>query len=299
MTKKAARHPALELVEEYKLYRLLGEPEDARLEASGVCTAGECLYIIFDNMPDVACIGGLPPLDHPGNRWFREPSRGYGFEDVAYDPHERHFYMLVEAAAVKGGRFRPLIEEYDADLTFLEQRWVDFEFDNENKGFESVGFSRRGDLGLLYMLCEGNKCKSGKAGRAPGGGRIHIFRKVKKHWGHIAEIKLPESVLFEDYSGIEIIGDGLGVVSQASAAIWLGRLTPDGLGISGDGAVYELPRDEADEVVYCNAEGIAWLDHGRIVIVSDRMKQSSQPGRCAVKDQSLHVFRIPDDHRFE
>jgi len=43
---------------------------------------------------------------------------------------------------------------------------------------------------------------------------------------------------------------------------------------------------------YRNVEGIAWLSKDTLVAVSDKRKPG-QPERCARKDQSIHVFRIP------
>ena len=43
---------------------------------------------------------------------------------------------------------------------------------------------------------------------------------------------------------------------------------------------------------YGNVEGIAWLSRDTLVAVSDRKKRQ-QPARCAEKDQSIHLFRIP------
>jgi hypothetical protein len=48
------------------------------------------------------------------------------------------------------------------------------------------------------------------------------------------------------------------------------------------------PRGATDD----NVEGIAWLSRDTLVAVSDR-KKWRQPARCAEKDQSIHLFRIP------
>jgi hypothetical protein len=295
MTAKKRSYPVLELVEEHKLYTLLDEAEDARLEASGVCNVGDSYYVVFDNRPDIARIGGLPPLGHPGNGWASCSAEGFDFEDITYDPEALRFYLLIEAVEERGGVLRPVVEEYDGELKLVDRRAVDFGLESGNKGFEAISYVRRNGQGYLLMMCEGNKCKSGRAGRKPGGGRIQVFRPGKKLWKRVGEIKLPKSVLFEDYAGMEIIGDRIVVVSQASAAIWVGRLASAGLDPDDDGRIYEFPRGESGEVVYCNVEGVAWAAPDRIVAVSDRMKRGDQPGRCAIKDQSLHIFKIPDD----
>ncbi len=57
--------------------------------------------------------------------------------------------------------------------------------------------------------------------------------------------------------------------------------------VSGSEARYRFPSKS-----YGNIEGIAWLSRDTLVAVSDR-KKARQPARCAEKDQSIHLFRIP------
>jgi hypothetical protein len=59
--------------------------------------------------------------------------------------------------------------------------------------------------------------------------------------------------------------------------------------VAGSGKVYRFPHKS-----YRNVEGIAWLSPDTLVAVSDRRKKE-QPARCAERDQSIHVFRIPAD----
>ena len=60
-----------------------------------------------------------------------------------------------------------------------------------------------------------------------------------------------------------------------------------------EGAVYRFPRDEDDKIVYRNVEGVAWLSPA-LVVVSDKTKSASRKARCRAKDQSIHVFAIPE-----
>jgi hypothetical protein len=291
MTHQQQDFPVLELVECHKLWELLGREQDERLEGSGVCTAGDAFYVIFDNTPDVGRIGGLPPASHPGNRWIANPHGSEGYEDLAFDPEERHFYVLVEALEQKNGRFYPVVDEYDANFTFLERRTVDFEIESENKGFESAAFAQRDGEGYLLLMCEGNFCLGGKRGRTPGGGRIQVFRKGKKRWKHVATLKLPEWVPFADYSGMEVLGDWVVVLSQEISAVWAARFTPEG-GFLDEGRVYLLPRDGEGSPLFCNAEGIAWAGENTFVVVTDKFKAGKQPGACAAHDQSFAVLRV-------
>jgi hypothetical protein len=287
--------PTLELVAEYRLASVLGMPEDARLEASGICGVGSAYYIVFDNLPDVARLDGFSDLGHLEHRWLRQTREAFGFEDIAYDAEEQRFYVLIEAAEQQKGMFKPVVEEYDQDFNFLDRRTVDFELESGNKGFEAIGFHRNRGIGYLFMVCEGNRCKGGAAGRKPGGGRLQIFRKGQELWQHVLQVKLPKNLPFEDYSGLELSADRVALVSQASSAAWIARLAPETMRLVDDGLVYNFPRNKNGDVIYCNVEGVAWCGPDHLVTVSDRAKASRQPGRCALKDQSIHLFKVPAD----
>ena len=56
--------------------------------------------------------------------------------------------------------------------------------------------------------------------------------------------------------------------------------------VPGSQAVYRFPTELG------NVEAIAWLTRDALVAASDR-KKARQPTRCAEKDQSIHIFRIP------
>lgn len=47
------------------------------------------------------------------------------------------------------------------------------------------------------------------------------------------------------------------------------------------------------QIMYCNVEGIQWIDDVRFVIASDKAK-SRQPFRCVNKEQRLTIFSLPD-----
>ena len=108
----------------------------------------------------------------------------------------------------------------------------------------------------------------------------------------MATIRLPETVLFVDYSGIAVNGDRIAVVSQASSALWVGNLAPSGWQVTGAGTSYALPRDADGGILYGTAEGVSWIAPDQVVMVSDKAKPQQDP-RCRAKDQSIHIFRIP------
>jgi hypothetical protein len=119
-----------------------------------------------------------------------------------------------------------------------------------------------------------------------------VFRRSRRNWDRVAKIRLPETVLFEDYSGLTVTGDRIAVISQVSSALWLGHLAPDGWQVTGPGTTYALPTDGDGNVVYGTAEGVSWIAPDRVVMVSDKAKPKQDP-RCRAKDQSIHIFRIP------
>jgi hypothetical protein len=114
-------------------------------------------------------------------------------------------------------------------------------------------------------------------------------------------VKLPEAARFKDYSSIDFSNRYVTVLSQESSAMWVGHVRDEPTSFDDlfddEGRLFLLPLDEKDRPLYCNPEGVVWLGDGRLVVVSDR-KKAKQPGRCAEKDQSIHVFKLPDGYVF-
>ena len=55
-------------------------------------------------------------------------------------------------------------------LPLSRSYWLDFPLKAGNKGFEGLSTLRMSGNDYLLGLCEGNKCKSGNAGKSPGKG---------------------------------------------------------------------------------------------------------------------------------
>ena len=278
----------LELVREEKLYRLLpGKKKGDRLEASGVAlVGGKTALVVFDNLNQVARVDlSLEPRDT--NRLLPAPSLGMGFEDIAIDREGGRVFCLVEALEDVDGLFRGFVAEYDATGHFLRCTRLGTKFKSGNKGFEGLAHVRRGRREYLFALCEGNLGTDAKR----GGGRIDAFiRAADGGWEPAYRIRLPKTAEFEDYAAMAYRNGRLAVVSQASARVWTARVDADAHAmVRGSDAVYRFP-----DKSYGNVEGIAWLSDDTLVAVSDR-KKAGQPERCAEKDQSIHVFRIPAD----
>lgn len=276
----------LELVREEKLHELLPkQKKGSRLEASGVALIDDATaVVVFDNLNQVARID-LSLERAPSNRLLPTPSLGEGFEDIAIDREAGRVFCLIEALEDADGRFRGFVAEYDSDFRFVRCTRLATSFEEGNQGFEGLVHARRGGKELLYALCEGNYGTSAKG----GGGRIEVFaRGSDGGWIPSHRIELPETAAFKDFAGIDLRNGRLAVVSQASARLWVAELDESTSEIvPGSEAVYRFPAKG-----YGNVEGIAWLSDDCLVAVSDKKKRN-QADRCAGKDQSIHVFRIP------
>ena len=210
----------LALVREAKLASLLAGAGGDRLEASGVLAADGRCYVIFDNAPDIARVQAtLSPA--AGSGLIRQPrGRRAGFEDIAHDPAVGRFYVLVEARA-RGRGFMAEVQEYDERFGYLGRSWLEFPLEGSNKGLEGLSCVRRQDRTYLLGLCEGNRCRDGEEGRRPGGGRVQVFERGRRHWERVATVRLPATLGFEDFSSLAVAGDRLAVLSQASSALWV------------------------------------------------------------------------------
>jgi len=296
MTKDEFFRQPLHLVREAKLDSLLAGGGGDRLEASGVLAAGGGFYVIFDNAPDIARIEATLSPAAAGSGLIRQPrGRRAGFEDLAHDPAAGRFYVLVEARPRDRG-FMAEVQEYDERFGYLERAWLQFPLEGPNKGLEGLTCVHREGRTYLLGLCEGNRCRDGAEGRRPGGGRVQVFERGRRHWDRVATIRLPATLPFEDFSSLTVAGDRLAVLSQASSALWVGRLRTASWEVAGEGAVFEFPPDPEGRAVYCNVEGVSWLSADTVVVVSDRAKRKGQDQRCRAKDQSIHVFTIPAGH---
>jgi len=303
----------LRLVREVRIGELLKGEGDKRYEASGVCEKDGYLHIVFDDDPHLLRIRA--DLSHAGE----EPvlldlkGTGSGYEDITYHSSAGCWYCLIEAAETKSGVSMPRVDAFDESFAFVRSYWLDFPIRAGNKGFEGLATLHASGNEYLLGLCEGNKCKGGKAGKTPGKGRIQVFKRDGETWVHTGTLKLPEAVRFGDYSSLDCRDGLLTVISQASSAMWIGRLlrepagqadpkSPDGIFPSSgsgdlsefadDGRLFLFPRNDNGRIIYGNLEGVTWLGNDHLVVVSDKVK-ADQPERFARKDQSVHLFRLP------
>jgi hypothetical protein len=287
------RARSLTLVFERKLSELLPEAtDDTRLEASGIDVVDDHLVVVLDNLSMVARIPfRREPFKLRTGGLVGDDARGEGYEDVTFDARRDRLLLLREAIERDGGDIQAEVVEWNDRFEFVRKRTLPFAFQDLNKGFEGLACIRRGGRDWLLTLCEGNRCRGGNKGREPGGGRIHVFGEEDGQWVHERELHLPEDVLFEDYSGLAVDGDRVGVVSQKTSMLWVSHLAPDEWEWQGPHRLYEFPRSGNGEAIYTQVEGLAWLGPDRIAVVSDRRKKNGNGG-AASKDESIHVFDL-------
>ena len=275
----------LKLIREEKLFRLIpGRSKKSRLEASGVALAGaSTAFVVFDNLNQIASVD-LSLKRSRRNELWPAPSLGAGFEDIAADARNGSTFALIEAVEDTDGVLRGFVAEYDRQRRLRHCTRLPGRLDAANKGFEGLAHARRKGREYLFALREENSKSSGRRR-----GRIDVYtRSARGRWKLSRSTALPKDARFKDYSALAIRDDHIAIVSQESARVWVARLhTRTHKVILGSGAVYRFPGRN-----YRNVEGIAWLSDDTLIAVSDRMK-TGQPARCAKKDQSIHLFRIP------
>ena len=270
-------HPVMVLVAERKLADFISPPTPGGvLEASGVIAKGADYYVIFDNVRRIARIHRSLEPGSKRHSWFGPKRDGEGYEDIAFSRYTRRFYLLIEGEKHPDGTYKALIDECDESAQYKRRRWVDFAFEKRNTGFEGLCAVRWRGQDFLLALCEGNRCRAGRAGRKPGGGRLHVLQRSGKLWKPVARIKLPRTAAFEDYSAVSLRGRRLAVLSQQSSRLWIGTLRFGDWAIADEGTTYEFPRTKKGKIKYATLEGLCWLTDRSFVCVSDLSKRQRQ-----------------------
>lgn len=272
----------LGLVKETKLEELLpGE----RFEASGVDVHDGDFYVVFDDRTDMARIEGDLSL----GRWVKTNGEGPGYEGLAWASAEKRFYAVVEAKKHKH-RIEGRVAAYDEQLELVDEAWLEgISLPTENKGYEGIAWAQRDERSHLFALHEGDPDDADDDGSIRG--RIDVYRQTKDKdgWKLRGTLKLPKAVDLEDYSAIDVQGDRVVVASQTSSRLWVGTLEKDAWQWKDNGTLYAFPGEEDGKPLYRSIEGVAWFDAGRVVCVSDLLKEGNR-GRD--KDQSIHIFAL-------
>mmetsp|Transcript_38680 Transcript_38680/g.75582 ORF Transcript_38680/g.75582 Transcript_38680/m.75582 type:complete len:400 (-) Transcript_38680:211-1410(-) len=276
-------------------------------ELSGTAIVDEEIYMIFDNLHHIGRAGQRIQYLEPKNVLIESDAPDTGddssFESIEYCPDTGTFLMTREAIAhpEKEGVWRASLVEVKVPTSgaysTVRECPLDYDFSSENKGIEGGSYVAKDGKRYFLGLCEGNYCKGGDEGREPGNGRIIVSSFVqdgdKCMWDVEKVINLPKTLQFQDYADVAILGKNIAIVSQEEAAVWIGDFDIDALDVKGPGNVYHFPRDPECDAIYCNIEGISFIDEYRIVAASDRSK-ATQHYNCVPHDQSVMIFQLPE-----
>jgi hypothetical protein len=289
-----------------------------RYEASSIILKDNSFYAVCDNSWAVSKFStSLDPFS-PANVQIGTPNpddvEDSGFEAIFWD--EDSFYVVRESVQHADSHFHAIVEQValgENNYTVVEACSSDFKFEGTSKGFEGAVSIRDASNEMIILgLCEGNYCsETRKFDR--GNGRIVAMKRILEEdgttctWSAVRTISVPPSAFFHDYSDIAIDAKGrVAITTQEDSQVWIGQM----LGQDPDTGLYDLdameldpsvhsvfdfPKNNECETIYCNIEGVEWLNDQTIVVVSDKMKgKGKQDFLCFDKDQSVHVFVLPD-----
>ena len=303
-----------------------------KFEASDVTIVNDAVYSVCDSSWAISKFTrDLVPFSDKnvqiGNPNRQEEDSGY----EAIFEHEGLFYVVRESVYHNHhdndqddddsvgkekedvGDYHAIIEELDLgedDYTVVRECKSEFVFEGDSKGFEgAVGFPDKNGVLYILGLCEGNHCSETKKNDI-GNGRLVLMKKNEVKgtdclWETVRGVSIPKSASFLDYSAIDITDEGrVAITSQEDSAVWLGHTSGISNGIIDPGVfefedddssvMLQFPKDGGCHTVYCNIEGIHWMNDDMLMAVSDKMKSKGrQDFRCHEKDQSIHAFVIP------
>jgi hypothetical protein len=223
----------MELVREAKVSSLVGK--SAVFEASGASLWNHTanFVVVFDSRTDFAYI---PYSLEAGSGKLMGENGMYdqGFEGISFDFQGTNngdmvFYSVIESVK-NNGNYNAILVTYDNNFNVIAKQWMEgVNFETDNKGFEGVAFQRYNGTysdRYLFCLCEGNDCLDSDSGEE---GRIKVFAYMNNKWELIDTVKLPSTLEFADYSGIDISNTQITVLSQTNSQLWIGTLSVYGI----------------------------------------------------------------------
>eukprot|EP00590_Aulacoseira_subarctica_P003288 CAMPEP_0172425954 /NCGR_PEP_ID=MMETSP1064-20121228/35055_1 /TAXON_ID=202472 /ORGANISM="Aulacoseira subarctica , Strain CCAP 1002/5" /LENGTH=339 /DNA_ID=CAMNT_0013169263 /DNA_START=195 /DNA_END=1214 /DNA_ORIENTATION=- len=295
---------------------------ERKFEASDVIKVDDKYYAVHDNSWAISQFSVALKHFSAENVQIGNPNREP--DESAYEAivhSDGIFYVIRESIDIPQDGEEKSQEDYHAIVEELRLSATDYEivnkcrsefaFEGASKGFEGAfGIKDINSSFFVVGLCEGNYC-SEKYKKERGNGMLVVMQKTVSDdgdcmWSTIKKIKIPKTAFFQDYSSIAVNEKGRVVISsQEDSKIWIGQLTGlqenglydiDQMSLvdSNEPEVYDFPMNDNCEVIYCNIEGVFWINDDMLVAVSDKMKgKGKQPFRCFDKDQSVHVFVLP------
>lgn len=293
--KNLSEKVSLELITERKFHELIpGAHPDDTFEATGISHKDGKFLVVFYDTPHFARLDAKLTPGHELNRLYRNMAKNVGYQDITYDSRGRRFMALTPGKKRDDGSTKARINQFDTELAYVEGRYIDYNVKGSDKILQGLAAIWRGNELSVLAICQGNKCKGGKKGSQPGGGRIHVFQPKTGYWSHAATIRLPKELPFGDYVSLEVRGRRLAILSQASSAVWIGTLQEGGWGFVDDGIIFCLPPSKSGNNIYCTVEGITWVDDHTLAAVSDSHRGRRMNARCEQREQCIHLFNIPE-----
>jgi hypothetical protein len=287
-----------------------------KYEASSVVLVDDYAYAVCDSSWAISKFGSQLQPFADTNVQIGLPNReaeDSGYEALFFDSGT--FYVVRESVLHEDESYHAIIEELvlgDEDYEIGQVCSCEFEFEGDSKGFEGATalHDLSGEL-VILGLCEGNYCSETKKDET-GNGRLVVMRKETLpdgtcEWKTVRKIHIPKSADFRDYSAMTISATGhVAISSQEESQLWVGQLLGqnqaglwdvDALEFEDKSKLYDFPKNDLCETIFCNIEGVHWLNpphNDMIMAVSDKMKsKGKQSFTCFEHDQSVHVFMLP------
>ena len=281
-----------------KKFSELSQYDKVLYEAKDIKYVNNKYYVIFNNTNRIGIINNelSDKLSLIANLTDKDV---LNFDGIT--SYQGKFY-IVSKALEKEGSFYPGIHEFDEKFEEHQFSWTDFPLTKEDSGISAIAHISHGNESYILGLCEFNFCR-GDDLKSSGNGKIQVFKKEKTIWKHIAFIDIPHHIDFLNYSAMDVLDNKIVVVSRLSSKIWVGRLSETSWSIIGIGHVFAMPKGnekgevgKGQKIIYCSVDGVSWVDHHTIALVSNKM-HSVSPAECQYKEQMIHIFEVPHTKR--
>jgi uncharacterized protein YozE (UPF0346 family) len=268
-------------------------------EAKDIKYANQKYYVIFNNTNRIGIINNelSDKLTLIANLTDKEVLNFDGITHSSY----RKFY-LISKALEKDGSFFPGIHEFDEQFEEHQFFWTDFALTKQDSGISAIAHITRENESYILGLCEFNFCRTDDP-KFVGNGKIQVFKKEKQIWKHIAFIDIPHHIDFLNYSAMDILDNQMVVISKLSSKVWVGKLSETSWSVIGMGHIFTMPKGnekgevgKGKKVIYCSIDGVSWVDHHTIALVSNKLNSMS-PAECQHKEQMIHIFEVPEPQR--
>lgn len=221
------------------------------------------------------------------NQWLgkERAKKSSGYEGITFNPISNKFLIVQESEKFQN-KFIPVIHEFNQDFDFSDSYDIDFSLKKENKGAEGITYIKVKNESYILLLFEKPNTINQNTNEI---GNILVLKKKNNYYEEITYIPLPKTLSFDDFSDISWSGSKIAILSQESSALWIGEFNEDWTW-KNSGTTYFFPKIDG-EYLYCNLEGISWINDNTIVLVSDTSKKK-QPSVCREKSEMIHIWKL-------